>query len=98
MTAATKIERSGPAVRAALAEASPEECVQFEAEFAAALAQASAEMDLAPADEVLDRWWGIAVIRANPLTEAEREQVTRARGGDLSGLWERDAAGDWVQL
>jgi hypothetical protein len=98
MTAATKIERSGPAIRAALAEASPSECAQFEAELAAALARASAELDLAPADEVLDRWWGVAAIRANPLAEAEREQLTRARAGDFTGLWERDEAGNWLQL
>ncbi len=98
MTAATKIERSGPAIRAALAEASPDECAQFEAEFAAALDQASAQMDLAPADEVLDRWWGIAAIRINPLTDAERDQVARARAGDFTGLWEREEAGNWVQL
>ncbi len=98
MTAATKLERSGPAIRAALAEASPDDCAQFEAEFAAALDQASAEMDLAPAEEVLDRWWAIAAIRVNPLTEAERDQVARARAGDFRGLWERDEAGNWVQL
>ncbi len=62
-----------------MAEASPSECARFEAEFAAALTRASAELDLASAEEVLDRWWGIATIRANPLTEAEREQVARAR-------------------
>ncbi len=66
VTAATKIERSGPAVRAALAEASPDECAQFEAEFAAALARASAELDLGPADEVLDRWWGQSRSRLMP--------------------------------
>jgi hypothetical protein len=98
MTAATKIERSGPAIRAALAEASPSEYAQFAAELAAALARASAELDLAPADEVLDRWWGVAAIRANPLTEAEREQLARARAGGFTGLWERDEAGNWVQL
>lgn len=98
MTAATRIERSGPAIRAALAEVSPDECAQFEAELASALEQASAELDLAPADEVLDRWWGIAAIRTNPLSEAEREQVARARAGDFTGLWEHDGAGNWVQL
>lgn len=98
MTAATKIERSGPAVRAALAEVSPDECAQFEAELASALKQASAELDLTPADEVLDRWRGIAAIRANPLTETEREQLAHARAGDFTGLWERDEAGNWVQL
>ena len=98
MTAGTKIERSGPAIRAALAETSPSECARFEAELTAALQQASAELDLTPAEQVLDRWWGIAVIRTNPLADAEREQLARARGGDFTGLWERDKAGNWVQL
>jgi hypothetical protein len=99
MTAATtKIQHSGPAIRAALAEASPDECAQFEAEFAEALARAGAEFDLAPAEAVLDRWWGIAAIRANPLSEQEQAQLARARAGDCTGLWERDEAGNWTQL
>ena len=57
---------------------------------------AGAEYDLAPAEAVLDRWWGIAVIRANPLSE--QEQLARARDGVFNGLWERDEAGSWVQL
>ena len=99
-TATTRIKRSGPAVRAVLAEVSPEECAQFEAEFAQALARAGAEFDLAPAEAVLDRWWGIAVIRANPLSEQEQAQaqLARAREGVFDGLWERDEAGNWVQL
>ncbi|MGH3850332.1 MAG: DUF6247 family protein, partial [Pseudonocardiaceae bacterium] len=99
MTAATtKIERSGPAIRAVLAEVSPGECAQFEAEFAEALARAGAELDLAPAEVVLDRWWGIAVVRANPLSGQEQAQLARARAGDFAGLWERDTAGNWTQL
>ena len=97
-TATTRIERSGPAIRAVLDEVSPDECVQFEAEFAQALARAGAEFDLAPAEAVLDRWWGIAVIRANPLSEQEQAQLARAREGVFDGLWERDEAGNWVQL
>ncbi|MGH3755956.1 MAG: hypothetical protein ACRDRP_25400 [Pseudonocardiaceae bacterium] len=43
MTAATtRIERCGPAIRAALAEVSSQECPQFEAELAEALARARA--------------------------------------------------------
>jgi len=38
MTATRKIQRSGPAIRAALAEALPDECAQFEAEFTEAFA------------------------------------------------------------
>lgn len=97
-TATTKIERSGPAVRAALAQLSPEECAQFEAEFAQAVAVAGTDYDLTPAQRVLDRWWGIAVIRANPLTDHEKAQLARARDGVFDGLWERDDHGDWRQL
>lgn len=97
-TAATRIERSGPAIRAALAKVSPEECAQFEAEFTQVLTRAGAEFDLAPAEAVLDHWWGIAVIRANPLSEQERTQLKRAREGVFGGLWEHDEAGNWVQL
>jgi hypothetical protein len=97
-TATTRIERSGPAVRAALARLSPTECAQFEAEFARAIARAGAEYDLAPVEAVLDRWWGIAVIRANPLSEREHTQLARAHEGVFEGLWERDELGDWRQL
>jgi hypothetical protein len=38
-TATTKIKRSGPAIRAILAAASPAECAHFEAELAEALAR-----------------------------------------------------------
>ena len=84
MTAATKIERSGAAIHAALAEATPEECGRFEAEFRQALARADTDFDIS-IERVLDRWWGIAAIRANPLSAAEREQVARARAGDETG-------------
>jgi hypothetical protein len=99
MTAATtKIERSGPAIRAALAEFAPAECASFEAELQQAIGRAAATFDLAPADAVLDRWWGIAVIRANPLSEQEQAQVVRAKAGDFTGLLARDERGNWVRL
>ena len=97
-TATTRIERSGPAVRAALARLSPQECAQFEADFTQATARAGTDYDLAPAQRVLDRWWGIAVIRANPLSEHELAQLAQAREGVFDGLWERDDHGDWRQL
>lgn len=96
--ATTRIERSGPAIRAALAEVSPEECAEFEAEFAQALMRAGSEFDLVPAEQVLDRWWGIAVIRANPLSEEEQAQVARANTGDFTGLLARDECGNRVRL
>jgi hypothetical protein len=98
MTAATKIERSGPAIRAALAELSADECTQFGAEFRQALGHAAETFDLAPVDAVLDRWWGIAAIRANPLSEHEQAQVDQAHTGDVTGLLARDEQGNWVRL
>lgn len=85
VTTATRIERTGPAIHLALAETAPAERDRFEAEFRAALTRAQTDFDLAPIEALLDRWWGIATIRANPLTETERDQVARARAGDESG-------------
>jgi ApbE superfamily uncharacterized protein (UPF0280 family) len=96
-TTTTKLEHSGAAIRAALTERAPAECEQFEAEFQQALAQAGETFDLTPVAAVLDRWWGIAAIRANPLTEQERELVARARAGDDSGWVARDEDGCWPQ-
>jgi hypothetical protein len=99
MTAATmKIDRSGPAVRAALEQFAPDEVAAFEAELGQAIADAATSLDLASAQAVLDRWWGIAAIRANPLTAAEKSQVDRARHGDVAGLVTRDERGEWVRL
>ena len=55
MAAATKIERSGPAIRAVLTELAPAECEGFEAEFRQAQAFADADFDLCYIDAVLDR-------------------------------------------
>jgi len=87
MTATTtRIERSGPAVHAALAELSPDEALRFEHDYRAALSRAAATLDLREAEDVLNRWWGIASIRANPLTAEEEELVRRIRAGDESAL------------
>jgi len=93
----TRIERSGPAIRAALAECAPADCAQFEAEFQQALAQARDTFDIAPVESILDRWWGIAAIRANPLTEQESDLIARARAGDDSGWLNRDGDDRWAQ-
>ncbi|MFC5063486.1 DUF6247 family protein [Actinomycetospora atypica] len=90
MADATRVRRTGPAIRAALLAVSPEECATFEAELGAAL-------DRAAVQEVLDRWWGTAAIRVNPLDPEEQAQLTRARSGDLFGLWEQDEPGAWSQ-
>ena len=62
--ATTKIERSGPAIRATLAEFAPDECALFETEFQRAMARACETFELAPLDAV--------VIAAGPFTGAAR--------------------------
>lgn len=94
------VERSGPAIRAALLAHAPERCVQFEAEFRSALALAAENFDLSGPQAVLAHWQAVAMMAANPLTDEEREQVERAKAGDFSGLltWHRDENGIWVRL
>lgn len=92
-----KIERTGPSIRAALAEFAPAECEQFEAEFQQALGQAARLFELASLDAVLDRWWGIAAIRTNPLNEPEHELVAHAQAGGYSGWVARNEDGRGAQ-
>jgi hypothetical protein len=98
VTVATRIERSAPAIRTFLAQHAPEERARFESEFRDAAARAAEAADLAPLEAVLDCWWGLAAMAANPLTDAERELVARAKAGDLTGLRARDEHGNWVTL
>jgi hypothetical protein len=56
------------------------------AELRQAIERTAESFNLAPAEAVLDRWWGVAVIRANRLSEREQAQVARAKTGDVSGL------------
>jgi hypothetical protein len=93
------IERSGPAIRAALlAHAPTEECAQFEAEFRSALARAAEDLDLSEPQAVLTRWHALATMAANPPTDDEREQIERAKAGDFTGLLARDGHGNWIRL
>ena len=63
---------------------SPAEGAEFEREFAAAAEQAGRDVDTAPLEAVLEHWWRVAAIRANPLT-VEMAMVERARAGDFTG-------------
>ncbi|MGQ0774921.1 MAG: DUF6247 family protein [Pseudonocardiales bacterium] len=74
---------------------SPAECEEFEAEFRQAFAHA--DFDLGHVEAVLDRWWGIAAMCANPLTEQERELIVQARAGVDTGWYAREDI-RWVQL
>jgi hypothetical protein len=78
----TRIERSGRAIHTALQTSSPDEADRFADEYRGALTRAAETLDVSDAEAVLDRWWGIATIRANPLTEDERELVRRVRAGE----------------
>lgn len=92
------IERSGPAIRAALAEHAPADEPRFAAELRAALARAGDDLDLAGPQTVLTRWHALATMAANPLTDDEQAQLHRAKNGDLSGFSERDEHGTWTTL
>lgn len=90
-----KVERTGPAIRAALREVSPDEVPDFEAEFHTALAEADDDFDVSRIDRVIGRWWRIAHLRLNPIPEEERAQAERAAAGHLEGTFTRDGGG-WV--
>ncbi len=89
MVTAVVIQRSGPAIRAALAEYAPEDCTHFEAELRGALRRAEDDLDVAGIERVVERWHGVATMAANPLTEQELAQVVRARAVNFSGLRQR---------
>jgi len=96
---AVAIQRSGPAIRAALAEhGASGQLERFEHEMRAALARAADELDLAGVEAVLGRWHPLATMAANPLTDDEEAQLARARAGDLAGLRARDEHGTWITL
>ena len=92
------VERSGPAIRAALAAHAPEDCTCFEAELRTALAHTSDDLDLSDVETVLARWHALAPMAANPLTAAERTQLEQAKVGDFTGRYTHDEHENWIQL
>ncbi|MDF5751175.1 DUF6247 family protein [Spongiactinospora sp. TRM90649] len=78
-------ERTPKAIRAALA---PEELDAFDRGYRAVMAQATEELDLAPAIAFVDQWWPLAVQRAigdhdRLMEDAARIQERAARGEPL---------------
>ena len=67
----------------------------FEREFQQAPSEVAASYDTRVLDEVIDRWWRIAVLRSVILSEAEQDQLSRARAGDFTGLLEQTADGSF---
>lgn len=97
--AKTIIERTGPAIRAALRRySSAEDCAQFEAELRSALIRATEDLDLSGPQKVLAHWHALATTEANPLTDEEREQIERMKAGDYTGWHARDEHGNWIRL
>lgn len=85
MVVTTKIARSGRDISAALHELSPHEATEFDQQYREALARAADTFDLTEAETVLTRWWGIATLRANPLTEEEHDLMRRFHAGEDVG-------------
>lgn len=81
MASFIKVERTGPAIRAALMDASPDEVPDFEAEFHTALAETDDDFDVSRIDRLIGRWWRIAHLRLNPIAEEERAAAERAAAG-----------------
>jgi hypothetical protein len=90
--------RSGPEIRAALAEHAPTQLPEFEREFQQALAGAADSFDTSAVDQVIARWWQIAVSRSVHLSETEEEQLRRARDGDFTGLLEQTSDGSFRRV
>jgi hypothetical protein len=90
--------RSGPDIRAALAEHAPTELDNFELEFQDALKVAATSYDTVPIEKVLDHWWRVAVLRSITLSEEEQDQLRRAEAGDFTGLWEQASDGTFRRI
>lgn len=85
MAVDVRVERTGQAVLRALEEVAPSQAETFRREYRAALAEAAESLDLAKADAVLSRWWGIAYLRLNPPTAEEQDLVRRLQAGEDVG-------------
>ncbi|MDN5764102.1 MAG: DUF6247 family protein [Microlunatus sp.] len=97
-TTSTQPGRSGPEIRAVLTRHSPEDVRAFEREFQQALSDAAASYDTRALDDVIDRWWRIAVVRSTTLTNAEQDQLDRAHVGDFTGMLEQAADGSFRRI
>ena len=97
-TTSIGVDRTGPAIRAALAAHAPQRCADFEAEFRIALAETDEDFDLSRVQAVIDKWRPIAYARLNPPTEEERARIDRFHAGDDAGLLQQRDDGSWVRL
>lgn len=98
MTTSTQPARSGPEIRAVLARHTPADVQVFEREFQQALSEAARTFDTHGLDDVIERWWRIAVVRSIELSDAEQQQLERASTGDFTGLFEQTADGSFQRI
>ncbi|MGP4015291.1 DUF6247 family protein [Saccharopolyspora sp. 5N708] len=103
------VDRTGPAIRRTLSETDPESGFEFEREFHQAMAESDDDFDLNRVQQVVDRWWPVACLAANPAPYVN-EVHERIKNGDesvFSGAWRpqpdgtnhvyrRDPDGNWV--
>lgn len=80
-----KVGRSGSAILRTLLDLAPDESESFTTEYRAALSRAARSFDLSESEEILNRWWGIANLRANPPTAQERETARLLESGEDVG-------------
>ncbi|MEV0050052.1 DUF6247 family protein [Saccharopolyspora shandongensis] len=81
------VDRTGPAIHRTLSELDPENCSEFEREFHQAMAESDDDFDLHRVQKVIDRWWPIACIAANPAPYVN-EVHERIKNGDYSDIVE----------
>lgn len=98
MATGTAVDRTGPAILAALHRHAPQEAAGFETELRDALVRAGTDLDLTGVDEVMTRWHARACVLANPLSDQEQALLERARAGNFTGLRERAENGSWTTL
>jgi hypothetical protein len=76
------VGQTGPAVRAALPEPAR---IEFETQFERALVAAADAFDHLAAQQVVLRWWAVALQRANPDDAAhDRETARQIEAGELT--------------
>lgn len=88
-TTTVQLERSGPAVRAALAEVAPDECAQFEVEFRQALSASHRDFDADRMQAVIGRWWAraLALLDPDPAADAAWDRIKAGDTSDLVEEW-----------
>jgi Family of unknown function (DUF6247) len=77
------IERTPKAVLAALP---PQRAAEFKRDWNTALDKAREDMDLAPLQEVVDSYWGVASAAASPNAAEATEQARRFVAGHDIGV------------